>query len=149
MPRATVCSLMKRSVSRLRSRSASGRLRRAHVVAGHGEQERIEEEQVGVRHLLEDVVAEPEGKVEPVEALRGQHGEIVRPHLAVVEPGLVERLAGELPHHAAHRGWRAVPTIGLSMLSAASARGAEAHAVGQFEQRVDQPARVGAEASMF
>ncbi len=102
MPRATVCSLMNRSVSRLRSRSASGQIRRPHGVARRGNQKRVEEQEVGVRHLAQGVVAEPEGQVEPVEALRREHAQVVGPHLTVVIPGLVERLAGELPHDAAH-----------------------------------------------
>ena len=86
---------MKRSVSRLRSRSASGRLRGADVVAGHGEEEGVGEQEVGVGDGAQEVVADAEAEVEAVEAVFREHGEVMRPHLAVVEPGLVFDLAGE------------------------------------------------------
>ena len=73
----------------------------------------------------------------------GQHGEVARPHFAIVKPGLVERFAGELAHDAAdvvggplhHR---------LPDPRRTARRHRVAHAVGQFEERIDQPARVAA-----
>ncbi len=115
-----------------------GKVRRAHVVTGHGEQERIEEQEIGIRDILELVVAEPEGEVQAVEALRCQHGEIARPHCAVVEPRLVVGLAGELAHHAAHR-------IGGPLDDRLENPLAMAQAIGQFAQRIGKPARVGAD----
>ena len=44
-------------------------VRDAHVVAGHVDEERIEEQQVAVGDLLQEVVAEAEGQMEPVEAV--------------------------------------------------------------------------------
>ena len=51
--------------------------------------------------LVEEVVADAEREVEAVEALRGQHRQVRRPHLAVVEPGLVFDVAREQPRDAA------------------------------------------------
>ena len=70
-------------------------VRGADVVAGHGEEERVGEEEIGVGDRAQEVVADAEAEVEAVEAVLREHGEVVRPHLAVVEPGLVFDLAGE------------------------------------------------------
>src|SRR5262249_13323396 len=56
------------------------------VIAGGRDQERIGEVEVRVADLAEEVVADPEGQMEAVEALRGEHGEIPLPERAVVEP---------------------------------------------------------------
>jgi hypothetical protein len=52
--------------------------------------------------MADEVIADAVSQVEPVEALRCQHREIVRPHLCVVVPGLVFYLAGEEPRYAAY-----------------------------------------------
>ncbi len=77
-------------------------LRRPYLVARNGKQERVGEEEVGIGNAPKKVVAETEAQVEAVEALRSQHGEIARPHLAVVVPGFILDIAREEPQQAAN-----------------------------------------------
>src|ERR1700722_3075504 len=67
----------------------------ADVVAGHGEEEGVSEKEVGVGHGAQEIVANAEAEVEASELVLREHGKVMRPHLAVVEPGLVFDLAGE------------------------------------------------------
>jgi hypothetical protein len=79
--------------------------------------------------------------VETVESFGGEHGQVVRPHFAVVEPRFIQRLAGELAHDAAHfvggplHGWR------VDLQRIAHQR-LVAHAVRYFEQGVHHSARI-------
>ncbi len=73
----------------------------AHVVAGHRKEERVGEEEIRVGDAAQEIVSDAEAEVEAVEAVFGEHGEVARPHLAVVEPGLVFHLAGEEALNAA------------------------------------------------
>src|ERR1022692_1580912 len=70
-------------------------VRGADIVARHGEKEGVGEEKVGVGDSAQEVVAYAEAEVEAVEAVFREHGEVTRPHLAVVKPGRVFDLAGE------------------------------------------------------
>ena len=79
-----------------------GELRDAYVVAGHGEEERISEEEVGVGDVADEVVSDSEGEVEAIEAVSREHGEIAPPHLVIVVPGLVLDFADEETGDAAH-----------------------------------------------
>ena len=73
-------------------------IRQAHgpdIVTRDGNQEGVGEKEIGFGDGLTPVVAQPQGEAETVEPLRGQHGEIARPELPVVEPGLVFHIAAE------------------------------------------------------
>ncbi len=118
-----------------------GQLRHAHVVPGHGEQERIREQEVAVGDAVQEVVADAESEAEAVEALRGQHGEVRRPHLAVVVPGLVLDLAGEQPRDAADGVGRMLGN-GRRDGQRGQRVGGVMHAVRQFKKRVRQAPRV-------
>ena len=76
-------------------------LRHAHVIPGHGKQEWIGKQKVRIGDGGQEVVADAQREIEPVEALRRQHGQVRRPHLAVVVPGLVFDFAGEEARDAA------------------------------------------------
>ena len=76
---------------------AVGQLGNAHVVAGNGHQERISEEEICVGDLPDEVVADAQRQIETIEPVRRQHRQILRPHLAIVVPGLVFHVAGEEP----------------------------------------------------
>src|SRR6185437_10135861 len=91
-----------------------------------GKKEGVREEEVGVGDFAEEIVADAEGEMEAVEAVRGEHGEVLGPHLAVVEPGLVLELAAEEAHVAAHGE---EGQFGLRLRPI----GAVADAVGHFE----------------
>ncbi len=77
-----------------------GELRHAHVESGHGEQEGIGEQEIGVGDVAKEVVADAEAQVEAVEALGREVIQILGPHRAVVEPRLVLGLADEGAHDA-------------------------------------------------
>ena len=77
-------------------------VRGADVVAWHGEEEGVGEQKVGVGDSAQEIVADAEAEVEAVEPVFREHGEVMRPHLAVVKPGLVLDLAGEQALHAAY-----------------------------------------------
>ena len=49
---------------------------RAHVVAGHGEQEGVGKQEVGVGDRAQEIVADAEAEVEAVEAVFREHGEV-------------------------------------------------------------------------
>ena len=124
------------SISQIAVAFGVGQLRDPHVVAGNGEQERIGEQEIGVGDLAEKVVADAEGQVEAVEALRGQHGEVPRPHLAVVVPGLVFHVAGEQPGDAADGVGGALDNGAIHCKGAGSVSGI-LHAIPQFEHCID------------
>src|SRR3984957_4051954 len=65
------------------------------VVAGQGEEEGGREYEKGLGHGAQEIVANAEAEVEASELVLREHGKVMRPHLAVVEPGLVFDLAGE------------------------------------------------------
>ena len=75
-------------------------IRRADVVAGDGEEERVGEEEVGVGDGAQKIVADAEAELKAAETVFRQHGQVTRPHLAVIEPGFVFDLAGEKALHA-------------------------------------------------
>ncbi len=102
-----------------------------------GKEERIGEEEVGVGDFAEEIVADAEGEVEAVEAVLGEHGEILGPHVAVVEPGLVFELAAEEAHVAADGK---IGQFGLRF----GPIGAMADAVGHFEDGVFEAGGVAA-----
>ena len=95
MPRATVCSEMNCSIFEVRVALGIGQLRNAHVVAGYRHQERIREQEVCVGDLPDEVVADAKRQVEAIEPVRRKHRQILRPHLAIVVPGLVFHVARE------------------------------------------------------
>ena len=119
---------------------AVGEVRRAHVVARDREQEGVGEVQVGVPDPRREVVAEPEGEIEAIEALGHEHREIGGPELPVAEPRLVLDVAAEKAH-AAPNGVR-----GLAADLDAGQRRArivrEGHAIRKLGQRIHVAARV-------
>ena len=116
-------------------------VRDAHVVVGNADQEWIKEQEVAVGNPLQRVVPQAEREVQPVEAMAREHVEVRRPHRTVVEPRLVEHVAGELAHHAAHRVGRLLH--GLDPRGQRRRhRDARLDAIGQFEQGVGHPAAV-------
>src|SRR4051812_2219871 len=62
-------------------------LRNTNVVPGYRHEEGIREQEVRVRDLTNEVITDSECEVESIEALAGQEIEILRPHLAIIEPG--------------------------------------------------------------
>ncbi len=118
-----------------------GQLRYPHTVAGNIEQERVGKEKVGVRDAAEKVVADAETQVEAVEALGGQHGEVVRPHFTVVVPGLVFDVAGEETGDASDRIGGAFRN-GRGEGERAGGVGSVPDAIRQFEEGIDQSTRV-------
>jgi hypothetical protein len=67
----------------------------AHVVTGNRKEERVGEQEIGVRHILQKIVAESETEIEAIETVRGEHGQVARPHLAIVEPRFIFHVARE------------------------------------------------------
>ena len=118
-----------------------GELGDAHVVAGDIEEERVGEQKIGVGHVAQEVVADAEAQVEAVEALGGEHGEVARPHFAVVVPGLVFDVAGEEARDAADGVGGALGKCCRDG-ECGGGIGGVADAVGEIEERVDQTARV-------
>ncbi len=107
------------------------------------EQERIGEVEVDVgdpRVVVGVVVPHAQRQGEAVEAVGREHGEVVAPLLAVMEPGLVLFLRAEQPRHRADAGGRLLDQgegAGEGIVAGDGAR-----PVGEFGKRVDQPAAV-------
>src|SRR6185369_539547 len=100
--------------------------------------------QVRVGDALEEVVAKSERKVKAVEALGSEHGEIVGPEIAVIEPRLVFDVGDEGSTDAA------VLVGGLlddGLVDRECLRGivGMVKAVGEFEQGVHETASVAAD----
>ena len=129
------------SISRLRSRSLVRQLRHAHLVSRHIEQKRIRKQKVRIGHVADEVISDAESEIEPVEALRRQHVEVLRPHRPVVVPRLVFHVAREQPHHAAHFIGRPLDRR-LNCGERRHRIARIAHHVRQVGQRVDQSARI-------
>src|SRR5260370_16111214 len=79
-----------------------GELRHADVVTWNPKQKGIGEKKVRVGNAGQEIVSDSEGEVEPVEAVRGQHGEVRRPHLASVKARLVLAVAWGEARDATH-----------------------------------------------
>ena len=115
----------------------------ADVVTVEVEQEGIGEVEVDVGDpgvVVRVIVAHPECQREPVEPVRGEHGQVVPPLLPVVVPDLVLFLAAKEPRHRADARGRLLDQRecpGEEVLG-----GRMRHAVGEFGQRVHDPARV-------
>ena len=83
----------------------------------------------------------PKLKLKRLKRCAGQHRQVPRPHLAIVVPGLVLHVAREQPRDAAdnirgtlrHHRRQSQRRPGVRRIP---------HAVGEFEQRVHQPARI-------
>ncbi len=115
----------------------------ADVVPGDGQQEGVGEVEVGVAHAPGEVVPDPQGQVEAVEALPREHGQVAPPGLAVVEEGEVLHVAGEGAQDAPHPVGRASLQGGAGLQGAQGlqdGRGIRGpgHPLAHFQQGVDQ-----------
>src|SRR5690348_8754720 len=70
-----------------------GQVDSAHVISRNLQQERIGEQKVRIGYMLQKIETDPQIEAEPVNALSRQHRKVCRPHLAIVEPGLVLHIA--------------------------------------------------------
>src|SRR5882762_4745885 len=75
-------------------------LRNSHIVTGHSQQKWIAEYKIGVGNLADEVVADAERQAEPVKTICSEHGQVMWPHLAIVEPWFIFYVAGEQPGYA-------------------------------------------------
>src|SRR6185437_3684446 len=66
------------------------------------EKKGIAEEQIGVCDLPKEVVANPKGQIESIKSLFSEHCQILRPHLAIVEPRLILDVAREESRYTSH-----------------------------------------------
>src|SRR6185437_323560 len=110
-------------------------------VARNSEQERISEQKVRIADVIKKVIADAEIQAKAVEALRGQHRKILRPHLAVVEPGLVLYVAAENAPITAN-GVEGPLDRGRMLFQSVERLIRVENPIGEFKQSVHKPASV-------
>ena len=80
-----------------------GQVGGADPVPRHRDQERVGKIEIRVAQAVGGIIAQPEREIETIEAMRRQQRQITSPKFPVIEPPTILKIAGEHPHHAAHR----------------------------------------------
>ena len=109
----------------------------ADLVALHVHQERVGEVEVAVADLAREIVPDPKGEIEAIEALGGEGGQVSAPEIAIVVPGLVLHVGDEEACDTAHR------VGGGFDYRRIDAEAVLVGALSQFEEGVDQAPRIG------
>src|SRR5215469_5078929 len=118
-----------------------GQINRTHAIARDRKQKGVGKQEVSIANLIEEVVANAEVQAETIPTLSGQHREVCRPHLTIVEPGFVLNIATKDASDAANSVERPLDNCVLLCERRKGTLGM-LNAVGKFEQSVHQSANI-------
>ena len=113
------------------------------LITGNIQEKWVRKVEIRIANFVHEIVTDSKTEVQPIETMRGQHRQIIAPRAAIVEPGLVFHLADEGLQHAANAVRRLLHDSRLNLQRRLD-RFLVVSAVRQFEQRINNPARIAA-----